>query len=147
MRAYLLWAVLLACSGAALAQSPAAPSERQTLMQHAERRFPQPVMVGALIGRDVLEPIEAQPILGHVKSVVRVKDGGLDMIVTIGGILGFGARPVAVPVEAMALLGEYVACMDFSPEQLQAFQTDDGSGDTPLAANDTIKVGLAKPFH
>jgi hypothetical protein len=79
--------------------------------------------------------------------MVRRKDGGLVMIIRFGGVFGIGARAIAVPLDAVALMGEYVAVMDFTPDQLRAFATDDGAADTPLSANDTIRVGIVKPFH
>lgn len=143
-----MWAVLALLSGGAAAQDAAPPPpDAATLAERAAKRFPQPVRVGDLIGRDVLKPTEAQAVLGHVAAVTRRQDGGLDVVVRIGGFLGFGARPVAVPVEAVALLGEYVAVLDFTPEQLGAFPTDDGSRSTPLAPDDVIRVGLTRPFH
>ena len=45
------------------------------------------------------------------------------MIVRFGGVLGIGTRPIAVPVEAVALMGEYVAILDFTPDQLAGFST------------------------
>jgi hypothetical protein len=130
-----------------LAQEASPQQTQATLTEHAAHRFPQPVRVGDLIGREVLKPVEAQPVLGHVASIVRRKDGGLDLIIRFGGVLGIGARPISVPVEAVALMGEFVAVMDFSPEQLAAFATDDGAADSALAANETIRVGIVKPFH
>ncbi len=118
-----------------------------TLQAREARRFPQPVRVGDLIGRDVLKPIEAQPILGHVDAIVRRPDGGLDVIVRTGGVLGFGARPIAVPIEAMALMGQFMAIMDFTPDQLGTFPTNDGAGLQPVPTVDTIRVGIVKPFH
>ena len=65
----------------------------------AESRFPQPVRVGALIGRQVLEPTEAQHVLGRVETLVRSADGKVSMIMTIGGLFGFDTRLIAVPIE------------------------------------------------
>jgi hypothetical protein len=146
---YRIALVVLALSiTGALAQTPPAPLPRTPdLAERQARRFPQPVLVGALIGRDVLKPVEAQTILGRVAAVVRGKDGGLDVIVRFGGVLGFGARPIAVPIEAMALMGQFMAVMDFTPEQLGTFPTDDGAALQPVAANETIRVGIVKPFH
>jgi hypothetical protein len=118
-----------------------------TLQGREARRFPQPVVVGNLIGRAVLKPVEAQTILGRVDAIVRRQDGGLDVIVRFGGVLGFGARPIAVPIEAMALMGPFMAVMDFTPEQLGTFPTSDGAGLQPVPAGETIRVGIVKPFH
>jgi hypothetical protein len=117
------------------------------LQAREARRFPQPVRVGDLIARDVLKPVEAQPILGHVDAVVRRPDGGLDVIVRYGGVLGFGARPIAVPIEAMALMGQFMAVMDFTPDQLGTFPTSDGAGLQAVPPDTMIRVGIVKPFH
>ncbi len=142
-----LLVVMLLSAGAALAQTVPPLPTLTTLAERQARRFPQPVRVGDLIGRDVLKPIEAQPVLGHVASVVRREDGGLDVIVRFGGVLGFGARPIAIPIEAMALMGEFMAVMDFTPDQLRTFQTNDGAGLQAVAPDATIRVGIVKPFH
>jgi hypothetical protein len=141
-----LIALVLACGPALAQETPSVPTQA-AIAARAVHRFPQPVRVGDLIGRDVLKPVEAQPVLGRVAAIVRRKDGGLAMIIRFGGVLGIGTRPIAVPVEAVALMGEFVAVMDFTPEQLSAFATDDGASDTALAAGDVIRVGIVKPFH
>lgn len=117
-----------------------------TLAERTAKRFPQPVRVGDLIGRQVLEPTEAQHVLGRVGTIVRHADGSLAVIVRFGGVLGIGTRPIAVPVEAVALMGEYVAILDFTPDQLEGFPTSADAGPS-LAPDDVIRVGLAKPFH
>jgi hypothetical protein len=63
-----------------------------------------------------------------------------------GGLLGIGARLIAVPIEAVALLGELVVVMDLSPQQLDLFPTAPAEGGL-LGADETIRVGLVKPFH
>jgi hypothetical protein len=141
-----LLVVMTLSAGMALAQA-AAPLPIATLAERQARRFPQPVRVGDLIGRDVLKPIEAQPILGRVLAVVRGKEGGLDVIVRYGGVLGFGSRPIAIPIEAMALMGEFMSVMDFTPAQLTTFPTSDGAGLQAIAPDEIIRVGIVKPFH
>jgi hypothetical protein len=142
----LLAALVLSVALPQLALAAAPGVSAASLAERAARRFPQPVRVGDLIGRQVLEPTEAQHVLGRVGAVVREKDGSLDMIVRFGGVLGFGTRPIAVPIEAVGLLGEYVAVVDFTPEQLAGFSTASEPG-PPLAPNEIIRVGLVKPFH
>lgn len=133
--------------GAACARAQDADEPEKSPSEAAEKRFPQPVLVGALLGRAVLEPLESQPVLGYVDRIVREGDGQIKVVVRYGGILGFGSRPIAVPVEAMVLLGADMEVMDFKPEQLAQFPTFDGGGVTPLATGDTINVGLARPSH
>ena len=109
--------------------------------------FPQPVRVGDLIRRQVLRPVEQQDVLGRVAEVVRRPDGGTLVVVSLGGVLGVGTRLVAVPVEAMALLGEYMAVMDLTPGQLRALPTFEDAGTTQLQPDEVIRVGLTRPFH
>jgi hypothetical protein len=131
--------------GIAIGAVPAAAAP--DLAQQAARRFPQPVIVGTLIGRDVLAPNEAQPILGHVAAVDRRPDGKIDMILRYGGVLGIGSRLIAVPVDAMALLGEYVAVVGYTPAELNRFPPADPAAEAAVSPGETIRVGLVGPFH
>ena len=119
----------------------------ETLAEKAADRFPQPVVVGTLIKRTVLQPLESQPILGHVKEVVRTSDGTTDVVVDYGGFFGFGARPIAVPVDAMVLDGQYMEIVDFTPAQLDKFPTSKDHDLSPISPETVIEVGLAKPSH
>ncbi len=138
-------------SNMALAQSQA-PGGMQapagmSLAESAAMRFPQPVRAGDLLRRDVLEPVERQRFLGTVEQVVRGSDGTLEVVINYGGFLGFGARPIAVPVDAMVLVGQVMEVVAYTPKQLQTFPTFSPSNTTPVPADSTIKVGLAKPSH
>ncbi|HTV67693.1 MAG TPA: hypothetical protein VMF90_04070 [Rhizobiaceae bacterium] len=142
---------MLAVAGAAHAQSRTPggmpPPHGMTLADSAAMRFPQPVRVGDLIGREVLRPVESQDVLGRVRRVVRDQKGQIMVVVDFGGFLGFGSRPIAVPVDAMALLGQDIEIVAFTPQQLQQFPTFSPSGTTAVANDAIIKVGLAKPSH
>jgi hypothetical protein len=70
---------------------------------------------------------------------------GVDIVIRTGATLGVGGRPVAVPIEAVALLGEHVALLDYSPAQLAALPT--ALPGAVIPGSETIKVGLVKPFH
>ena len=142
---------LAALGGSAAAQSQIPggmpPPAGMSLAQSAAMRFPQPVRVGDLLGRDVLQPVESQNVLGTVDAVVRDGDGTLKVVVNYGGFLGFGTRPIAVPVDAMVLVGSVMEVAAFTPEQLRQFPTFSPGGTTPVPADTVIKVGLAKPSH
>ena len=138
-------AALVMDSGRVVAQQPAPPG--MSLATAAARRFPQPVRVGDLIDHTVLQPLESRPVLGHVGQVVRSGDGVVEVVVDYGGLFGIGARPIAVPVDAMALLGTDLEIVDFTPKQLRGFPTYDTAEATPIATDDTIRVGLARPSH
>ncbi len=137
-----LW---LAAGSCAAAQEPA--TQGMSLQQSASRRFPQPVVVATLLHRAVIEPVESQNSLGRVRSVVRRPDGQVELVMSYGGFLGFFSRPIAVPIDAVTLLGQVVEVMDFTPAQLGRFPTFAAADATPLPPGDIIKVGLAKPPH
>jgi hypothetical protein len=142
---HIVFLSLLIASTAVHAQQPAPPG--MSLAEAAARRYPQPVRVGDLLKRQVLQPLESQPTLGSVRNVVKRPDGGIDVVVNYGGVFGLFARPIAVPLEAMVLLGEYMEIVDFTPVQLNQFKTFDGAGAIPLPRDRIIKVGLARPSH
>jgi len=123
------------------------PPPGMSLAQSTAMRFPQPVRVGDLIGRKVLRPVESQDVLGRVSRLVRDRDGRIMVVVDFGGFLGFGTRAIAVPVDAMVLLGQDMEIVAFTPEQLRQFPTFSPSGTTDVANDTIIKVGLAKPSH
>ena len=134
-----------------IAAQPAPPS-RAALAEAEARRFPQPVRVGDLLGRRLLEPRESQPLLGHVEALVRTP-AGLDMVVRQAGLLARvsnglvgGGRRVAVPAEAISLLGEHVALTGLTPAQFAALP-DAPSVSAPLAPDQVVRLGLVKPFH
>ena len=135
--------VSVAADGAALAE--AAMPTGAMLAEQASHRFPQPVRAGDLVGRRVLAPAESQPVLGRVVSAAR-NGSRLDLLVHTGGVLGFGGRTVVVPMDAIGLLGEWVALLDIAPDQLGSLPVA-GAEDVPVGADEIIRVGLAKPFH
>ena len=123
------------------------PPPGMSLAESAAMRFPQPVRVGDLVGRDVLRPVESQTVLGHVRQIVRDSGGQIMVVVEFGGFLGFGSRPIAVPVDAMTLLGQDMEVVAFMPRQLRQFPTFSASGTVPIPDDTIIKIGLAKPSH
>jgi hypothetical protein len=123
------------------------PPPGMSLAESAAMRFPQPVRVGYLLGREVLRPVDSQDVLGRVRGLVRDRDGRIMVVVDFGGFLGFGARPIAVPVDAMVLVGQDMEIVAFTPDQLRQFPTFSPSGTTAVADDTIIKVGLAKPSH
>ncbi len=129
----------------AWAQQAAPPGA--DLAQFAARRHPQPVRVGDLLHRRVLQPLESRPVLGRVIEVVRLDDGSKRIIIRYGSWLGFGGRPIAVPVDAMALLGDELEVLDLTPEQLNGLPTYRGADGTVLPEDDVIRMGLAHPSH
>jgi hypothetical protein len=123
------------------------PPPGMSMAQSTAMRFPQSVRVGDLPGREVLRPVESQDVLGRVQAVVRAQDGEIMIVVNLGGFLGFGTRPVAVPADAMVLLGQDVEVVALTPEQLRALPTFSSAETTAVPDGTIIKMGLAKPSH
>ena len=123
------------------------PPAGMSLARSAAIRFPQPVRVGDLLRRDVLQPVASQRVLGTVRSVVRDESGTIEVVVEYGGFFGFGGRPIAVPVNATVLLGQDMEIVAYSPKQLNRLPTFSAGGTTPLPPDAIIRVGLAKPSH
>ena len=142
---------LVILAGAARAQSTTPggmpPPPGMSLAQSAAMRFPQPVRAGDLLGRDVLRPVESQDVLGRVRELVRDSKGEILVVIDFGGFFGFGSRPIAVPVDAMVLVGQDMEVVAFTPDQLSGFPTFSSSGTTRVSDDAVIKVGLAKPSH
>ena len=59
--------------------------------------------------------------MGTFVEVVRDSNGQIMVVMDFGGFLGFGTRPIAVPVDAMVLLGQDMEVVAFTPEQLRQF--------------------------
>ncbi len=151
MRRFLLPFVSLLLGTAALAQSHTPggmpPPSGMSLAQSTAMRFPQPVRVGTLLRRTVLRPVESQTVLGRVAQVVRDAQGTIEVVVAYGGVLGIGRRPIAVPLDAMVLLGRDMEIVAYTPQQLRRLPTFSGSGTTPVPPDAVVRVGLAKPSH
>lgn len=123
-------------------QAPQSAPDTLSPAQRAARRFPQPVRVGDLRDRQVLEPSNHQGVLGRVEGIARSADGSLLLLMRYGGLLGYGTRLIAVPIEATALLGQFVQVVDIPEERLKALPTFDGKGGTPLGPDEVIRVGI-----
>ncbi len=125
----------------------AAPPSQADLAAQAASRFPQPVRVGDLLHRAVLKPLENQDLIGRVEHVVRGPDGVIRVIMSFGGLLGLGTHPIAVPVDAMVLVGQVMEVVGLTPQQLRALPAYQGGDGVELPDDAMIKVGLAKPSH
>lgn len=151
MRSWLATIALIALTNAAFAQSRAPagmpPPAGMSLAASAAMRFPQPVRVGDLVGRIVQRPVESQDYVGTVRRLVRNRKGTVLVVIDAGGWFGFGARPIAVPVDAMVLVGRAMEVVAYTPAQLDGLPSFAPGGTTPLAADTVIRVGLAKPSH
>jgi hypothetical protein len=123
------------------------PPTGMSLEESNAMRFPQPVRTGDLLHRLIQQPVESQTILGRVHGVVRNSAGEVFIIMNIGGFYGYGGRLIAVPINAMVLLGDAMEVVAFTPAQLAAFPTFNPAGAVPVPDDAILDVGLAKPSH
>jgi len=105
-------------------------------------RRSQNVRVGFLIGLPVLDDDDVT--LGYVKEVVRTPEGKIKLIVSYSPWFGWFARPVAVPIEVVAILGRQIASLDMPPKQYEAAPTWTAGTDKPIPDNETIRIALTR---
>jgi hypothetical protein len=105
-------------------------------------RFPQPARAGDLVGLPILD--EDARTIGHVRSLVTMPDRNVFLIVAHGGLFGFGARLVAVPITATGMLGRQVALLSLNRAAIAALPTWSGTDGTSINPDETIQVGLAQ---
>jgi hypothetical protein len=129
-------ALVLAAGPAASQPAPATLTPEQKM----QRRYPQPVKVGDLIGLPVLD--HKDRTLGYVQSVVRTEAGKIRLVVPYGGFLGWGRRPVAVPIEVVAIAGRQLAALDMTRAEFDAAPAWSDPRSRNLPATETIRIGL-----
>lgn len=105
-----------------------------------QRRYPQDVRVGDLIGLPVLD--DDDRTLGRVQSVVRTPEGKIQLIVPFGGFLGWGQRLVAVPIEVVAIAGRQLAALDMTRAQFDAAPAWSEPLGRPIPPGNSIRIGL-----
>jgi hypothetical protein len=140
---------------AATSQADSPPADKADKEPSPEekmnRRFPQPVRVGDLIGLPVLDWRDST--IGYIRQVVRTPAGKIQLIVPYGRWLGWagwggpfdwGRRLVAVPLETVAILGRQVAALDMPREEFDAAPTYVALQATPLPPSDTIKIAITR---
>jgi hypothetical protein len=115
-----------------------------TRSAEALARFPQPVLVGALAGRQVLENRPNQRVLGRVEAVARDADGSLHLVLERSRWPWQRRRCAVVPIPALALLGQFVVVMDLDDAQFAALPDRCQAPGAVLPPDTTIRVGLTK---
>jgi hypothetical protein len=110
--------------------------------QKMAKRFPQPVRVSFLLGLPVLD--ENSTIIGYVHAVVRTPEGKIQLVMPIGGFLGFGSRLIPIPIEIVGMLGAQVAVVDMPGDRFQSSPTWTSLRAKPLDASETIRVALTR---
>ena len=126
---------------------PAQQERQETVVDNSPeaimgRRFPQKVRVGDLIGLPMLDDNDVT--LGHVERVVRTPEGKIRLIVGYSKWFGWFGRPVAVPIEVVAILGRQIASLDMPPAEYAAAPTWTRARDMPIPDDDTIRIAITR---
>jgi len=124
----------------------ASPDKNRTPEERMNRRYPQPVKVGFLIGLPMLD--EKDSTYGYIREVVRTAEGKIVLVVPYRGWLGWaptdwGRKPVAVPIETVAILARQVAALDFSRDDFAAAAAHVPGG-TVLGPDETIRIAVTR---
>ncbi|MDI4663528.1 PRC-barrel domain-containing protein [Xanthobacter autotrophicus] len=105
-------------------------------------RFPQKVRVGDLVGLPLLDFDDRT--LGYVREVVRTPEGGIVLVVPVGGWFGHGGRPVGVPIETVAILGRQIALLDIPPAELPRRATWAAKDGAPISGSEIIRIAITR---
>jgi hypothetical protein len=135
-----------------LAQQTAAPPQDDSSEENAKeddspearmnRRFPQKTSVGHLIGLPVLDDNDVT--LGLVQKVVRTPEGKIKLIVSYSKWFGWFGRPVAVPIEVVAILGRQINSLDMKPEEYAKAPTWSQGQDQTIPDDEIIRIALGR---
>jgi hypothetical protein len=127
-------------------QDSGARPENQNLTpeQRMQRRYPQPVKAGFLIGLPVLD--ERDSTCGYIREVVRTPENKIVLVVPYRAWLGWaptdwGRKTVAVPLETVAILASQVAALDFSREDFAAAPAYTANG-ASIPADEMIRIAV-----
>jgi len=136
-----LGSAVMAQQGAVTEQvTPAATAD--SLEARFARRFPQKVKVGDLIGLPILDDDDVT--LGHVTQVVRSPEGKIRLVVSYSRWFGWFGRPVAVPIEAVAILAKQIASIEMPPAEYENARTWTAGTDTVLPKDEIIRIALTR---
>jgi hypothetical protein len=106
------------------------------------RRFPQKVKVGDLIGLPMLDDNDVT--LGRVSRVVRTPEGKIKLIVGYSKWFGWFGRPVAVPIEVVAILARQIASLDMPPSEYAAAPTWTEGKDVAIPDSEIIRIAVTR---
>jgi len=106
------------------------------------RRFPQEVKVGHLIGMPVLD--DSDVTLGHVQKVARTPKGRIELIVSYSKWFGWFGRQVAVPIEAVAILARQLDSVEMKPDEYEKAPTWSQGESQILSESDSVRVALGR---
>lgn len=115
--------------------------------QKMRKRFPQQVRVGDLLGLAVLDDDDST--IGYVRDVVRSTDGKISLIVPYSAWFGWapvnwGKRPVAVPIEVVAILARQLDALDMSRDDFDDADTWTPDQGKPIPPEEKTLIALGR---
>lgn len=125
--------------------------KEKTPEEKMQARFPQPAKVSHLIGLPVLDFDDST--IGYVQQVVRTPDGKVRLIVPYGKRFGWardwwpfntGRRPVALPIEAVAILALQINALEMARSDFDKAPTWVAGADQPILPDEMVKIALAR---
>jgi hypothetical protein len=125
-----------------VAQQSAEKTQDDSPEARMNRRFPQKVRIGDLIGLPVLDDNDVT--LGNVQKVVRTPEGKIRLIVSYSRWFGWFGRPVAVPIEAVVILGQQIDSVDMQPEEYEKAPAWSSGNDQTIAGDEIIRIALGR---
>ena len=75
---------------------------------------------------------------------MRTPEGKIKLIVSYSKWFGWFGRPVAVPLEVVAILGRQIASLDMPPAEYAAAPTWTEVRDVAIPDNDIIRIALTR---
>jgi uncharacterized protein (DUF2126 family) len=120
----------------------AGTADEDTPEKRMNRRFPQKVRVGDLLGLALQD--EDDRVLGHVEHVVRTRDGKIVLVTTYGSWFGLGGRHVGVPLETVAILARHIDVLDIPRKDFPSLPIWRGTGATDISPDETIRIAITR---
>jgi hypothetical protein len=153
----LLLSVWMVCAisgiGVVVGNAIASPSatHEPTPEEKMNARFPQPATVRHLIDLPLLDGDDRT--IGFIRHVVRTPDGKIKLIVPYSpwfgwvsyqGIFDSFRRPVAVPIEVVAILARQIDALDMDRSEFDKAPTWSPQDGTPIPLDETVRIALAR---
>jgi hypothetical protein len=139
--------ILLAANQHQPQQNAQTNNDDQTPEQRFQKRFPQAVRVGHLIGLPVLDDNDST--IGYVRRVVRSPGGKISLIVPYSAWFGWarcewGKRPVAVPIETVTILARQLDSVDMAREDYDDAPTWMPAQGQSIQPDEQIQIALGR---
>ncbi len=130
-------------AGGAHTEGQQAPGDQSlTPEQRMNKRFPQNVRVGDLVGLPVQD--YGDRVLGYVTDVVRTADGKIVLVMPEGGWFGHGGRPVPIPIETVAILARHLNLLDIPRDDVGKLPTWNAVDSTPIGRDEIIRIAIGR---